>query len=145
MARFAPAGLLAALLAVPALAAEDALPAESFAADYGRYAPAGDCGREPLIVVEAKGLTITVDGQSETIAKPDIAWSYGGHAYEGKSHWLFPYYDSNDVRPVIITLSANDTPGTLLVEPQDHGFDGGPALSKRHKALVDGSPYLRCK
>ena len=143
MHALARASLLAALVSLPALAAEDPLPASVFAADFGRYGPGGDCSKGPRVEVAASGLVITVDGQAERLAKFDIAWTYSGPDYQGASHWLFPY-GGGDTHPVLMTLSADETPGKMRVEAYDHGWKGGPPLSKRHQALVDGSPYRRC-
>lgn len=128
--------------ALPAIAADDPLPASSFAHTYGRYAPDGDCSREPQVVVAASGLEITVNGSTEKITQPDVAWAYGGNFYEGSSRWLFPY--SGDDRPVLMSLDADEKTGVMHIAPHDRGSAGVPALSARHQALVDGSPYLRC-
>lgn len=133
---------LSLLLCAPAAAAEDSLPASAFGETFGRYAPGGDCQREPQVVVAATGLEITFGGSTDRIARPDVAWSFGGNYYQGISLWLFPY--GGDERPVLLTLNAGEKPGVMLIEPHDRGYPGGPALSPRHAALAKGSPYLRC-
>ncbi|KAB8198102.1 hypothetical protein FKV24_003765 [Lysobacter maris] len=140
MYRFAV--LLGLALAAPAAQAEDPLPANSFADSYGRYAPAGDCAREPRITVAVSGLEISIGGTSERIARPEVAWSYFGPGYQGIARALFPYTGAE--RPVIILLNDGEVPGALRIDPHDRGYQGGPPLSARHQALVDGSPYGRC-
>ncbi len=44
-----------------------------------------------------------------------------------------------------MTFNAGEQPGALLIEPHDEGWAGGPPLNPMNKALVDGSPYARCK
>ncbi|MCF7223530.1 hypothetical protein [Marilutibacter chinensis] len=140
MYRFAV--LLGLALAAPGAQAEDPLPANSFGDSYGRYAPGGDCTREPLITVAATGLEIRVGGASERIAQPEVAWSYFGQDYEGIVRTVFPYAGAE--RPVIMLLNDGEVPGALRIEPHDRGYPGGPPLSARHQTLVDGSPYARC-
>ena len=111
---------------------------------FGRYAPAGDCTRQPQILVELKGVTFEVAGATETVTNAEYAASYGPQDYDGISKWIFPFRIA-DGYPILMTFNANEQKGALLVEPQDEGWKGGPPLSPRNKALVDGSPYARCK
>ncbi len=111
---------------------------------FGRYAPAGDCKRQPQILVELKGLTFEVGGASETVTNPEYAAAYGAHDYDGISKWIFPFRLA-DGYSILMTFNANEEKGVLHVDPQDEGWKGGPPLSPRNKALVDGSPYARCK
>ncbi|AWV05921.1 hypothetical protein [Marilutibacter maris] len=112
--------LLGIVLAAPAAQAEAPLPANSFADSYGRYAPAGDCTREPRITVAASGLEISVGGTNEHIAQPEAAWSYFGPSYQGIARALFPYTGAE--RPVIILLNDGEVPGTLRIDPHDRGY-----------------------
>jgi hypothetical protein len=111
---------------------------------FGRYAPAGDCTRKPQILVELGGLTFDVQGAIEKVTNPEYAASYGPQDYAGISRWIFPFRIP-DGYPILMTFNADEQDGVLHIDPQDEGWKGGPALSPRNKALVDGSPYARCK
>jgi hypothetical protein len=111
---------------------------------FGRYAPGGDCTRQPQILVELAGLTFEVGGATEKVANPEYAASYGPADYDGITKWIFPFRIA-DGFPVLMSFNANEQPGVLTIEPQDEGWQGGPPLSQRNKALVAGSPYARCK
>ncbi len=109
----------------------------------GRYAPQGNCQKQPLIEVTPAGeLSIHTNGRIERI-KPDIAHSYGGNFYEGIQAWLFPYHEPD--RPILFNFNAEEQLGRLDITGHDHGWKGGPPLSKPHQALVNGSPYQRCQ
>ncbi|MBX3640397.1 MAG: hypothetical protein KIS65_08385 [Nitrosomonas sp.] len=109
----------------------------------GRYAPQGDCGKQPLIEVTPAGeLSIHANGKAERI-RPDIAYSYGGNYYEGIQVWLFPYHEPE--RPILFNFNAEEQFGRLEITAHDHGWEGGPPLSQPHQALINGSPYQRCQ
>jgi hypothetical protein len=40
---------------------------------FGRYAPAGDCKRQPQILVDVSGITFFVAGQQEKVTNPEQA------------------------------------------------------------------------
>ena len=111
---------------------------------YGRYAPAGDCKRQPRIVVDVTGLTFEVDGKTQKATKVEYAASYGPQDYAGIMKVIFPFTSANGW-PIIMTFNADEKPGALGIEGHDEGYQGGPALSPFHQALVSASPYGRCK
>ena len=111
---------------------------------FGRYAPGGDCKKEPLIIVDVTGLTFVLAGKEEKVTNPEYAASYGAYDYAGISKWLFPFR-RRDGYSILMTFNANEKKGALLIEPHDEGYKGGPKLSLRNQALVSGSPYARCK
>lgn len=111
---------------------------------FGRYAPAGDCSRQPQVLVELSGLTFEVSGTSQKVTNPEYAVSYAAADYAGISKWIFPFR-LPDGYSILMTFNAGEQPGALLIEPHDEGWAGGPPLSPTNKALVDGSPYARCK
>ena len=111
---------------------------------FGRYAPGGDCKRQPQILVELSGLTFTVAGAPIKVTNPEYAAAYGPADYAGISKWIFPFRIPNGY-PILMTFNANEKQGSLLIEAQDEGWQGGPPLSPTNKALVGGSPYARCK
>ncbi len=111
---------------------------------FGRYAPGGDCGKQPQILVDSGGITLEVSGVAEKVSNPEFAASYGGPDYNGISKWFFPVRIASGYA-VLMTFNADEQKGTLLITPHDEGWAGGPPLSLRNKALVQGSPYARCK
>jgi hypothetical protein len=117
---------------------------EGFEQLFGRYAPAGDCKRQPHIVVAKTGFTFEVAGQTETATQPEYAASYGGNFYEGISLWFFPYFDADKDRPLLLTFNANEQTGVLVVDTE-YNYPGGPKLPAKYQALVDGSPYAICR
>lgn len=111
---------------------------------FGRYAPAGDCKRQPQVLVEFKGLTFTVGGATVKVTNPEYAAGYGPADYAGISKWIFPFRIPEGY-PILMTFNADEKKGVLLITAQDEGWKGGPPLTARNKALVDGSPYKRCR
>lgn len=115
---------------------------------HGRYAPSGDCKRQPQIVVDAGGMTFEVAAAKTRVTNPEFAASFFGGAsdnYEGISRVFFPFRNNQDGYPIIMMFNADEKKGILTVAGQDEGWKGGPALTPRNKALVAGSPYSRCK
>ena len=111
---------------------------------FGRYAPGGDCKRQPQILVELSGMTFEIPGATLKVTDAEYAASYGPSDYQGISKWFFPFRIT-DGYPILMTFNASEKRGVLLIDPQDEGYKGGPPLSPRNKALVAGSPYSRCK
>lgn len=111
---------------------------------YGRYAPRGDCTREPRIVVSEVGFAFEVAGKTTKTTKIEHAVSYGGDAYNGTSEWFFPFI-VNGSYPILMTFNAAEKRGTLTIEGHDEGWKGGPPLRPLNRALVAGSPYAKCK
>ena len=111
---------------------------------FGRYAPGGDCTRQPQILVELSGLTFELPGATEQVTNPEYAASYGAHDYKGISKWIFPFRLAEGYA-ILMTFNANEQKGALHIDPHDEGWCGGPPLSPRNKALVAGSPYALCK
>lgn len=111
---------------------------------YGRYAPGGDCKRQPQIVADATGLTFEVGGKTEKVTNPEQAMEFNGPDYQGSDIWIFPFR-LKDGYSILMTFNPNSKKGALEIAPQDEGYPGGPKLSPRNQALVSGSPYARCK
>ncbi|GAB3338739.1 hypothetical protein [Marilutibacter aestuarii] len=138
-----PLPILALLLLAPLAHADAPLPPGSFAEAFGSYGPGGDCSTGPRIVVAPDGLEITVDGHTDRVSRPDVSWTYFGPAYEGIARAVFPY--TGGERPVVFLFNEGEVPQTLRVDGFDRGWKGGPPLSPRRQALVDGSPYAACE
>jgi hypothetical protein len=140
-------------LAALALAATLAAPGASLAVTvddlagleehFGRWAPGGDCKREPRIHVERAGMTFEVGGAREKVSRMEWAVSYGGNSYEGISDWIFPF-GSEGNHSILMTFNDGEKKGVLAITPHDEGWQGGPPLGARNAALVAGSPYARC-
>jgi hypothetical protein len=136
---------LSAVLAVPgaafAIEVQDLKGLEDI---FGRYAPGGDCAKQPRIVVEVSGLTFELATGTEKVTNPEYAASYGGNFYEGISKWIFPYRSAQGY-PILMSFHADEKRGALTITPNDEGYPGGPPLAPRNAALVKGSPYALCK
>lgn len=137
------AALLGLALAAPFASAIEVPDLQHMSEHFGRYAPAGDCQRQPQIVVARTGLSFENGDARHKVARIDYAASYGGNFYEGISQWLFPLYGNE--RPFLMTFNAEEQRGLLTLTPHDRGWQGGPPFSARHQALVDASPYRMCK
>jgi hypothetical protein len=142
-ASFATVGLCASLLCSAAGAVEVSGMGD-FKPLHGRYAPGGDCTRQPRITVDEGGITFEVQGASEKVARLEHAASFAGPEYSGISQWFFPFTNANGY-PVLMVFNADEKPGRLTIDANDEGWPGGPRLSTRNQALVKGSPYSRCK
>lgn len=116
---------------------------EGFEALYGRYAPGGDCSRQPQIVVDRAGFTFDVGGNADRVTHPEYAASYGGNFYQGITQWFLPFRSAQGF-PILMSFNHQERPGVLNIEGHDEGWRGGPPLTPRNKALVDGSPYAKC-
>ena len=116
---------------------------------YGRYAPAGDCKRQPQLVIDSGGMTFEIAAARTRVTNPEFAASFFGGAsesYEGISKVFFPFRNSSqDGYPIIMMFNAGEKKGVLTIDGQDEGWKGGPPLTPRNKALVSGSPYAKCK
>ena len=80
------ASLLAAALGLCAASRGHAVEVrdlEGFEALFGRYAPAGDCRREPRIIVDATGFTFDGSGRKVKRTSFEYAASFGPHDYAG--------------------------------------------------------------
>ncbi|MDQ3495719.1 MAG: hypothetical protein M3485_09435 [Pseudomonadota bacterium] len=109
---------------------------------FGRYAPGGDCQRQPQVLVELSGLTFLNGEARHKVARIERAASFMGNVYQGVGIWLMPLYGTQ--RPIVMNFNAGEQRGTLTIEGHDRGWNGGPPLTARHQALVDASPYRRC-
>lgn len=112
-------------------------------ADYGSYAPGGDCRREPRIAIGDDGFTFTANGHSVSGKPVELAASFFGNSYEGISLVYFPFPKSaNDYGLVQLTTSPGEKRGTLLVEAY---VPKGQRLDPFEAAFVRPEPYVRCK
>ena len=134
----------AALLAAGPAGAVEVTNLEGLEELFGRYAPGGDCQRQPRILVERAGMTFEVGGATERVTRMEYAAGYGGNFYEGISEWVFPFGRDGSY-PILMAFNADEKPGVLTIAGHDEGWKGGPKLAPRNQALVSGSPYAKCK
>lgn len=138
--RLARAACVAATLLLSAAAqAVELADMKGFEQLFGRYAPGGDCTRQPRIVVDVRGMAFEVDGKSELVTNPEYAASYGGASYQGKSQYFFPFRLA-DGYAILMTFNEGEVEGRLTIGPHDENPPGA-----RNGKLVKGSPYLKCK
>ena len=110
---------------------------------YGTYAPSGDCGREPKIVVDDSGISFTHAGKSMHSGTLEYALTYMGPDYQGSSRVIFPFpVSDDDFGRVLMTFDADEKPGALKVEPD---LGPGQKLTPLQAALVKHSPYAKCR
>ena len=136
------AAVLALAFAAPSAAIEvDNL--DGFEQHFGRYAPGGDCGRQPQVVVSREGFSFEGGPALPAATRPEYAASFMGNFYEGISEFFFPY--PAEPRPFLLTLNADEQEGVLTLQAYDFDYQGGPRLPDRYRPYIAGSPYLRCR
>ena len=136
------AAMLALACALPAAAIEvDNL--DDFSQHFGRYAPGGDCARQPQVVVSRSGFAFEGGPALPAATRPDYAASFMGNFYEGISLFFFPY--PAEPRPFLLTLNADEKEGVLALQVYDFDYKGGPRLPDKYRPYVAGSPYLKCR
>ncbi|MFT3763457.1 MAG: hypothetical protein QM761_12805 [Pseudoxanthomonas sp.] len=116
---------------------------DDFKEHFGRYAPGGDCKRQPQVVIDRDGFAFEGGPPLEKAIRPIYAASYMGNFYEGISLFFFPY--TKDPKPFLLTLNANEEPGTLEIGVFDYDYPGGPTLPARYRPYIDASPYRKCR
>src|SRR5690606_26600027 len=136
------AAMLALAFAAPSAAIEvDNL--DGFEQHFGRYAPGGDCGRQPQVVVSRESLSFEGGTALHVATRPDYATHIMGKFYKANSTFFFPY--AAEPRPFLLTLNADEKEGVLTLQAYDFDYQGGPRLPDRYRPYIAGSPYLRCR
>lgn len=116
---------------------------EGFEEHFGRYAPGGDCSRQPQVVVDREGFAFEGGPSLPRATRPEFAASYMGNFYEGISLFFIPY--GEEPRPLLLTLNAEEQPGLMTVGVYDYDYPGGPRLPDKYRPYVDASPYRKCR
>lgn len=112
---------IAALLgAVPPAGAQEAVPEEI----YGRYAPGGDCARQPRIEAGKAGVFIeTAAGRSGPLPVMVCYSCAGGARYEGIQRWIYVKYGKDkwggDNMPVTFMFNAEERRGAVEIAHDD--------------------------
>lgn len=112
---------------------------DGFEDHFGRYAPSGDCAKQPQIVIDRGGFAFEGGPALPKATRPEYAASYGGNFYQGIALWFFPY--AAEPRPYLLTLNAEETPGKLVLEVFE--FDDA-SLPAQYRPYVAASPYAKC-
>ncbi len=138
--------LFAAAAAMSACGAASAIEVqnlEGFERYFGRYAPGGDCTKQPQVVIDREGFAFTGGPALPKATRPEYAASYMGNYYQGIGHWFFPY--PVEPRPYVLTIDADETPGKLALEVFEFDYRGGPKLPDKYRPYLAASPYAKCR
>gem|GEM_PF-2658452 len=84
---------------------------------YGRYAPSGNCTKDPIVDVSAKGLFIHYQSQKRGPLPVDVCYSCaGGAQYNGIQRWV-SVKEGRDrwggTSPVTLMFNANEQKGRM--------------------------------
>lgn len=112
---------LAMVLAAGPAAAQTDRPSDDL---YGRYAPGGDCSRQPRIEVGKAGVFIDTAAGRQGPLPISVCYSCaGGAQYEGIQQWVYVIYGKDkwggDNMPVIMMFNAEEKPGLVSIEHDD--------------------------
>jgi hypothetical protein len=138
--------ILALAMAIGPCGAARAIEVENldgFEEHFGRYAPGGDCSRQPQVVLERQGFEFKGGPALPKATRPEYAASFMGIFYEGISRFFFPY--AAEPRPFLLTLNADEKPGVLVLQAYDFDYPGGPRLPDKYRSYIAASPYAKCK
>ncbi|MEL1263628.1 hypothetical protein [Pseudoxanthomonas putridarboris] len=116
---------------------------DGFEEHFDRYAPGGDCSRQPQVVVGRDGFAFEGGPALPKATRPEYAASFMGNFYEGISLAFFPY--PAEPRPFLLRLNADEKKGVMKIEVYDFDYAGGPKLPDKYRPYIAGSPYLKCK
>lgn len=146
-----PGALLAPALAMAALLVSGTASAvtltgfkgQGLDAIYGSYAPRGDCGREPRLIIGESGFTFHAGGRTVTSRRFEYAVSFMGPEYQGISSVFFPFpVNDGNMGPVLMIVNDDEKRGVIRIEAD---LAPGQRLDPFHAALTQGSPFLLCK
>lgn len=115
-------------------------------ANYGTYAPGGDCKREPRITVDDSGFTFR-DGKHD-MHPPTVATDAGHFGRQDTLLAFLPFpagvtqgesgLEASDPGPVLMALDTQAFTLTLSAS------NPGVPLTPLQEALIKNSPYARC-
>ena len=91
---------------------------------YGRYAPGGDCSKQPRIEVGKTGVFIDTAAGRQGPLPVSVCYSCaGGAQYEGIQQWVYVKYGKDkwggDNMPVIMMFNAEEKRGLVSIEHDD--------------------------
>jgi hypothetical protein len=72
-------------------------------------------------------------------------FGFYGPDYQGIQEHLLVFKRPDGEWAIMLEFNHGEKPGALAISGHGEGFTGGPPFSARNKALVDASPYARCK
>ncbi len=116
---------------------------QGFAANYGSYAPRGDCALAPRVTIDDAGFTFLANGRTVQPKRFEWAVSYMGPSYNGIAAVFFPFpVNDNDYGRVLMIVNEDEKRGTI-------GFHSnvgpGQRLDAMEAALVKASPLSLCR
>lgn len=138
---------LVGALSCGAFAAELGLPSEV----YGRYAPAGDCMKQPRITVNKEGIHLdTAEGKRSPLPVMVSYTFVGGARYSGIQIWALVKHGGknrwgDDNTPVILTFNAGEKPGALTAEREDPGQERPVALDGPLRSITQTGHFRLCR
>ena len=138
-------GFVAALVAATAASAVEVDGLAGHDDLFGRYAPGGDCKRQPRIAVDASGISFEVAGKTEKATKLEYVLGFYGPDYQGIQKVILPFKRPDGEYAIMMEFHTGEKPGALAISGHGEGFAGGPPFSPRNKALAEASPFARCK
>lgn len=142
----AGASLLGALSS-PVFAVELGLPPDV----YGRYAPGGDCMKQPRITVNKDGIHLdTAEGKRSPLPVMVSYTFVGGARYSGIQTWALVKHGGknrwgDDNTPVILTFNAGEKPGALTAEREDPGQERPVALDGPLRSITQIGHFRLCR
>jgi len=74
---------------------------------YGRYAPAGDCSRQPQILVDAAGFTFERERREGAGDPRRVRGELWRERLPGHHQWFFPFKSANGW-PILMAFNANE-------------------------------------
>jgi hypothetical protein len=72
---------------------------------FGRYAPGGDCKRQPQIVADKSGLAFEMAGKTEKTTQLEYVTGYNGPDYQGIEKVIFPFTRPDGEYPIIMQFN----------------------------------------
>ncbi len=138
---------LALALSFGAFAAELGLPPDV----YGRYAPGGDCMKQPRITVNKDGIHLdTAQGKRSPLPVMVSYTFVGGARYSGIQTWALVKHGGknrwgDDNTPVILTFNAGEKPGALTAEREEPGQERPVALDGPLSSITQTGHFRLCR
>jgi hypothetical protein len=118
------------------------LKGQRFTANYGNYAPRGDCAQAVGLTIDDSGFTFRALGRTVKSPRFEHALTYLGQDYQGISAVIFPFpVDDDNYGPVTMIVNDGEKRGLVRL---DGDFPRGKRADPFHAALVAASPLLRC-
>lgn len=110
---------------------------------FGSYAPAGDCSKEPRVVIDENGILFRAKGREVKPQRVEYALTFMGPSYEGITAVFFPFpVSKNDYGRVIMFVNDGEKPGVIRFDPD---LPPGGRPDPFHAAFTNGGLFTLCK